>query len=269
MDAKSDMIRQRKSQTKSQRKCAGLIQKEMKTRKGEIDIMVTGMLVILGFAVLIIGTPLYCIYRIIRKYWKDRSYKKYWKEFDERKKAKDLATKEVICPYCGSLLLANWYYSKNVCCNCNSEFDVYAAMLIKRARNFLKKQKYEDSRDCYNKILAVHPDSQLMLDEIRKIDTAKEDHVFIRATVFNVFSKYETIEFKMDYMIYLKNNGKCEVYKYDKMDDIKDDKNTFFFSYGGNIVSEGFTTSIKGSLITSFIECAKRGLYPPLECKPN
>ena len=231
--------------------------------------MAMGLLLVFGVIVLIVGTPLYCIYRLIRKYWKDRSYKNYWEAFNERQRKKEQMTKEVVCPYCGSILLADWDYLKNTCCNCNFEFDVNAAKLMVRARNYLKEQRYADSLDCYNKILAVHPDSRLVTDEMRRIDTVKENHVFIRATVFNVFSKYETIEFRKDCMTYLKNNGKCVVYKYADMDGLKDNRNTFFFSYKDSIIPESFTTSIKPSLITSFIEHAKQGLYPPLEWKPN
>ena len=42
----------------------------------------------------------------------------------------------------------------------------------------------------------------------------------------------------------------------------------FLFRYKDNLCKEFFTTSVQPSIITSFIEHAKQGLYPPLDWRP-
>lgn len=226
------------------------------------------MLVVLLWIIFIIGFILYWPYRLIRKYWKDRSYKKYWKEYDERQRKKEQLTKEAVCPHCGSVVLVDWGSKENICCYCNTEFDVYAARLIIRARKLLKQQQYADALDCYYKVLEYYPKNPLILSEISNVKTGKEDHVFIRTTVFHAFSKYETLEFRKHDMTYLKNNGERKIYQYCDMNSLEDNKDAFLFRYKDNIKMEWFATSVKPSIITGFIEQAKQGMYPPLGWKP-
>ncbi len=226
-----------------------------------------GLFMVISLPIFIIGLVLNIIYVHIRDYRRSQSRKKYVKKIEDDRVKRLLTNRLAICPHCGQRLLTD-YHDRNTCCYCDSEFSVETAKEFVRAEHWLNLQKYELALVYYRRILAACPGNRLALEKIEETNTAKQYHVYIRTTVFNVFSKYETLEFRKKGMTYRKNKGRPVFYAYKDMDELEDARGGFLFRYKEKLCKEFFMVSVQPSIITSFIEHAKQGLYPPLDWRP-
>lgn len=226
-----------------------------------------GLFMIIGIPIFIIGLVINIIYEQVRDYRRSQSRKKYLKKMEEERVKRLQAERLAICPNCGQRLLTD-YHAHNTCCYCGLEFSVETGKNFIRAEHWLNLQKYELAQEYYRRVLAVCPGNRLALKKIEETNIAKRYHVYIRTTVFNVFSKNETMEFRKKGMTYRKNKGRPKFYAYEDMDELEVSWGGFLFRYKDNLCKEFFTTSVKPSIITSFIEHAKQGLYPPLDWRP-
>ena len=226
-----------------------------------------GLFMLIGIPIFIIGLIIHIIYEQVRDYRRSQSRKKFLKKMEEDRVKNLQAARLAICPHCGQRLLTD-YHAHNTCCYCGSEFSVETAKNFVRAEHWLNLQKYELALEYYRRILVAIPGNRLALEKIEETNTAKRYHVYIRTTVFHVFSKHETLEFRKKGMTYRKNKGRPQFYAYEDMDELEDSRGSFLFRYKENLCKEFFLTSVQPSIITSFIEHAKQGLYPPLDWKP-
>lgn len=229
---------------------------------------VLGLILGVGFFIVIVVSILECIIKFCHKRWLKRKDEKKRKWLDKAQRRREQMEREAVCPFCGSPVQVDNGYVHNVCCYCNLEFDVKAAKLLVRAQRFLKQQDYLDSYYTYRQVLSIYPDSQFIIDEISRIDLAKEDHVFIYAKNIHLFSKDEVLEFRRNAMTYVKASGYRKIYYYDDMDELTEgSRGVFGFSYKESMFKTMFMTNVEESILVSFIEHAKQGLYPPYDWK--
>ena len=96
--------------------------------------------------------------------------------------------------------------------------------------------------------------------DIQKMKEKLKDHNFIIVNIPHIFSKDESLKFRIDFVVYVKSSGKDRKYYYRKMKNISCNENQFWFEYpgGGRLKFE----VKEPAKVVEFMLNAKEGVYP-------
>lgn len=172
---------------------------------------------------------------------------------------------KAVCPCCGKLIMLGLADTTLLCEECNTTIDEEQAINLFIAQYLGKENNYNHSALYYNRVLGVYPDNRLASSGLLQVEQNKKEHVFISASQANFFGKNDILEFRKNYMTYIKQNGEKKVYYYDKMSKVaKSSFGNWHFKYEGEESTQIFSTNVDANSLVEFVLNAQKGIYPLL-----
>ena len=164
-----------------------------------------------------------------------------------------------VCPYCGEGFAIAVNKKESVCKHCGVGFNVNVARHLHRAKLEERIRRPQEAIGHYSKAYDLDNSSIIAREGIIRCKGLLKNYAFIRVNVPRLFTKDETLEFRIGSMVHIKSNGKENVYDYAALSNLEYDKNSFSFDYSGE--REFYMTGAP-EYVVNFVLDAKKGIYP-------
>ncbi len=186
----------------------------------------------------------------------------------------DPSQQAAVCPYCGSAFIVEKAINNyNVTMNGNISVGgatinvqgLNSANLIARAKDFEAQEDFDNAEIYFNRVLDMDITNSEAKTGLQRVIEKRENHVYIRLELVNIFSANDLAEIKRNRITITKTkSGKTEEYYFNKMTELHASMTCIQFKYPGKWtdVVIGCGSNAEAHAAVDFIENALRGVFP-------